>query len=321
MVCLWNRPVIGLAALLLAGVATVAEARKGGREWDRAMPCPTDAPVLVGSEGAASRFSALQSCGEVRVVPQATGRELADADDGDYTIRATPRDADGRLKQGFALADLGTELQSSAGDVHVSRERTESGTTVIRIAPVEEKQGGAAPAVLPTLAPTVTTIAATPAPAAPIVGEPLLELRPARTSRFDSDIAEVAKRQRVDPLLLHAVIKQESAYRPTVVSHAGAVGMMQIMPGTGRQLGVSPAYLTHPRTNVEAGARELRRLANKFGSDFKLVLAAYNAGEGAVRKYGNQIPPYAETQAYVRKVLSEYSRLCAENGIHFASGY
>jgi soluble lytic murein transglycosylase-like protein len=141
----------------------------------------------------------------------------------------------------------------------------------------------------------------------------ILSLRPATyTTPFDRTIQDVAQRHRVDPLLLHAVIKQESGYRQSVRSHAGAVGLMQIMPATGVSLGVATPDLVIPESNVDAGARLLKKLYYKYGGNFQLVLAAYNAGEGAVQKYGNRIPPYAETQNYVKRVLAHYDRLVTD---------
>jgi Transglycosylase SLT domain len=141
----------------------------------------------------------------------------------------------------------------------------------------------------------------------------ILSLRPATyTTPFDQTIQNVAQRHRVDPLLLHAVIKQESGYRQAVRSHAGAVGLMQIMPATGASLGVATPDLVIPESNVDAGARLLKKLYHKYNGNFQLVLAAYNAGEGAVQKYGNRIPPYNETQNYVRRVLAHYDRLVTD---------
>jgi soluble lytic murein transglycosylase-like protein len=141
----------------------------------------------------------------------------------------------------------------------------------------------------------------------------ILSLRPATyTTPFDRTIQEVAHRHRVDPLLLHAVIKQESGYRQAVRSHAGAIGLMQIMPATGASLGVATPDLVIPESNVDAGARLLKRLYYKYNGNFQLVLAAYNAGEGAVQKYGNRIPPYNETQNYVKRVLAHYDRLVTD---------
>ena len=171
-----------------------------------------------------------------------------------------------------------------------------SGAEVIR--PVVEPVGGYSP------------IAMTGGDAA------ILGLRPATATTYDGMIANAAIRHRVDPLMLHSVIRQESGYRPQAVSHAGARGLMQIMPATGVGLGVAnSAYLMDPATNIDAGARLLRRLWDKFGGRFDLVLAAYNAGEGAVRKYGFRVPPYRETQNYVAVVQATYRKLLAERGV------
>lgn len=143
----------------------------------------------------------------------------------------------------------------------------------------------------------------------------ILAMRPrSQKTQFDDLIAETAIRHKVDPLFLHAVIWQESRYRAFVVSHAGARGLMQIMPATGRSLGVSVPNLTSAPHNVDAGARLLRKLYYKYNGNFDLVLAAYNAGEGAVAKYGNRIPPYKETQNYVKSVMARYYKLVAEQG-------
>jgi soluble lytic murein transglycosylase-like protein len=143
-------------------------------------------------------------------------------------------------------------------------------------------------------------------------GDAILAMRPVSYSTpYDDMITRVAERHRIDPLLLHAVIKQESQYKERATSHAGARGLMQLMPGTARMLGVNGAAIAHPESNVDGGARLLRRLYTRY-NDFPLVLAAYNAGEGAVAKYGNQVPPYRETQDYVRKVMANYQQLAAE---------
>ena len=116
---------------------------------------------------------------------------------------------------------------------------------------------------------------------------------------FADLVDTVARRHGVDPDLVHAVIAVESGYRASAQSRAGAQGLMQLMPGTQRDFGVSDAFA--PRQNVDAGVAYLRRLTNEFGT--VLALAAYNAGPGAVRRY-NGIPPYDETRAYVRAVLA-----------------
>lgn len=124
--------------------------------------------------------------------------------------------------------------------------------------------------------------------------------------RFVPVIEKVAQKYQLDPRLLHAVIRAESAYDPNAVSPKGAVGLMQLMPETAARYGIHDRY--DPFKNVEAGARYLRDLLAAFG-DIRLAVAAYNAGEGAVRKYGNQIPPYLETREYVARVLKFYGNL------------
>jgi hypothetical protein len=114
---------------------------------------------------------------------------------------------------------------------------------------------------------------------------------------------------RVEAELIHAVIKQESGYNPRAVSPKGAQGLMQLMPETARRFGVGDVF--DPVANVQGGTKYLRWLLDTFQGNLELVLAAYNAGEGAVTQYGNKIPPFAETQVYVPKVLAHYYQLKA----------
>ena len=111
----------------------------------------------------------------------------------------------------------------------------------------------------------------------------------------------------LDPDLLIALVWVESRFCPGAVSHKGAVGLGQIMPDTGRAIGISPEWLSHPQWNLWGAAKHLRQLWDSF-RDWRLALAAYNAGGGAVRKWGG-IPPYPETQRYVRDVLWVYQWL------------
>lgn len=124
-------------------------------------------------------------------------------------------------------------------------------------------------------------------------------------SRYTNLIADAASRNQVDEKLVHAVIQAESAYNPSAVSRAGAVGLMQLMPDTARRFGVYNR--NDPAQNVNGGTRYLRELLDMF-NDVRLAVAAYNAGEGAVMKYNYSIPPYPETQNYVRQVLALYRR-------------
>ncbi|HET9646230.1 MAG TPA: lytic transglycosylase domain-containing protein [Burkholderiaceae bacterium] len=122
-------------------------------------------------------------------------------------------------------------------------------------------------------------------------------------------IRDAAKRYGVDARVVHAVMQVESAFDARARSPKGAVGLMQLMPATAARLGMSPnSNLFDPALNIDLGVRYLRLLGDMFGDRLDLMLAAYNAGEGAVVKYGMQVPPYPETQAYVRKILSLVNR-------------
>jgi soluble lytic murein transglycosylase-like protein len=123
--------------------------------------------------------------------------------------------------------------------------------------------------------------------------------------RFAQTIELAAKNNKLPSALLHAVITAESAYDPNAVSRAGAVGLMQLMPATAERYGVRDRK--DPRANVAGGTRYLKDLLGMFDNDLVLALAAYNAGENAVIKHGRQIPPYQETQTYVRRVLKFYN--------------
>jgi len=125
-------------------------------------------------------------------------------------------------------------------------------------------------------------------------------------------IQEAATQTNLEPALLHAVIQAESAYNPNAVSPKGAVGLMQLMPGTAKRYGVSDS--TDAAENIEGGARYLSDLLEMFSDDKQLAVAAYNAGEGAVIRYGYKIPPYKETKNYVKTVMSLYNTYQNELG-------
>lgn len=123
-------------------------------------------------------------------------------------------------------------------------------------------------------------------------------------SRLIPIINDAARANGVDPKLVHAVIRAESGYNANATSNKGAMGLMQLIPATAQRYGVNDSY--DPRQNIEGGTRYLRDLLKMFNGNMELALAGYNAGENAVVRAGNRIPPYAETQAYVPKVLHFY---------------
>jgi membrane-bound lytic murein transglycosylase B len=126
---------------------------------------------------------------------------------------------------------------------------------------------------------------------------------PATPADIDSAIEQAAARHNVDPNLVRAVVKVESNFNPNAVSRKGAMGLMQLMPSTARQLNVKNPF--DPEQNVDAGVRHLKQLLESYGGDIKLTLAAYNAGAGAVARSAG-VPHYTETQNYVRRITNLY---------------
>jgi len=122
------------------------------------------------------------------------------------------------------------------------------------------------------------------------------------SSAFDAQINAAAASNGIDPALLKGLVSQESGFNPSARSGAGAVGLTQLMPGTAASLGVTNPL--DPAQSLQGGAKYLREQLDRFGGDEQLALAAYNAGPGAVQKYGG-VPPYAETQNYVTSVMSK----------------
>ena len=273
-----------VAALLLTtmflGPVAPADARKRA---PIPPPCPLTATLRIADPASLAAIRSLDGCDDAQIV-------VAPADPSEYL---PPSDLRVAPQAPPAYRNLAA---AQAGDGGVAR-----------IAPAQPE---------PDMLDAVASSSATPvAPAINPVGfgaEAVLTMQPmSYRTQHDAMIARVAQRHRVDPLLLHAVIKQESRYREGATSRAGARGLMQLMPGTARMLGIPGQSIAHAESNVDGGARLLRKLYARY-RDFPLTLAAYNAGEGAVKKYGNRIPPYAETQNYVRVVMANYRQLVAE---------
>lgn len=132
-----------------------------------------------------------------------------------------------------------------------------------------------------------------------------------RITAYDPIIAAVARSFGTDVNLLRAIVHVESRFNPNAVSPKGAIGLMQVMPATAQRMGLADAErnLFEPEANLRTGTRYLRLLLNMFEGQPELAVAAYNAGEGAVMKYGREIPPYPETQAYVQNVMAIYRSL------------
>src|SRR5881392_9327 len=164
-----------------------------------------------------------------------------------------------------------------------------------------------APAATPAVRPFSGTLISETTPTSPAVSTEVsksLEGFSTGDAKVDSFIVESAARNGVDPLLLYSIMHRESSFRRMAVSPKGARGLMQLMPGTAARFGV--ANIFDPRQNIEGGARYVRFLLDTFDGDVRLALAGYNAGEGAVMKYGNRVPPYSETQEYVRLISERY---------------
>ena len=123
----------------------------------------------------------------------------------------------------------------------------------------------------------------------------------------DAYIVDSSRKWGVDPLLIYSQMHQESTFKPRAVSNKGASGLMQLMPATARRLGVDNIF--DPKQNIDGGIKYMRLLLDMFGGDVNLALAGYNAGEGAVIKYGNTIPPYSETREYVRRITARYASI------------
>lgn len=148
------------------------------------------------------------------------------------------------------------------------------------------------------------TLSARPTSAVPMSASASLDGFTTGDPKVDSYIADSSARHGVDPVLIYSIMHRESAFKKMAISYKGARGLMQLMPATAARFGVRNIF--DPAQNIEAGTRYMRWLLNRFGGDVGLALAGYNAGEGAVDKYRG-VPPYRETQEYVKRISERYA--------------
>ncbi len=168
--------------------------------------------------------------------------------------------------------------------------------------PAKPKKQSQPPSSAASSASGRTTISAEPAV---VLGKGSSQSGKTNLGDLDRIVHEASVRHSVDPALVRAVIETESSWNPSAVSRRGAVGLMQLVPGTAKRMGVDD--VTNPEHNVDGGVRYLRTLLDRYNGNLDLALAAYNAGEGAVDRHGG-IPPYRETRHYVQKVTEAYYR-------------
>jgi len=169
--------------------------------------------------------------------------------------------------------------------------------TRVSVTPVATRTGTGSPFEVPAALRAASVPVAVPAPKVVLTSPP---------PSVETVIDEAAKRHDVDPELVKAMVRVESNFNPRAVSNKGAMGLMQLIPGTARRFGVGNVF--NPVENIDGGVRYLKYLLGLFEGDVKLSLAAYNAGEHAVERHGG-VPPYRETQNYVKKIADVYSML------------
>jgi soluble lytic murein transglycosylase-like protein len=191
-----------------------------------------------------------------------------------------------------------------AGDTPARPQRI---TSVVR---TDARTGKLVRSIVVTPRPATGRVAAGTVNAPRVVAPAVPKSQPAAPKAIDEAVDQIAARQSLAPELIHSVIKVESNYNPFAVSSKGALGLMQLIPATARRFGVSDVF--DPVENIEGGAKYLRYLLDLYNGNYALALAAYNAGENAVAKYGT-VPPYRETQNYVLSVAAQLQKAKAES--------
>jgi soluble lytic murein transglycosylase-like protein len=201
------------------------------------------------------------------------------------------------LRNGFSIRferkeQKGNSVRLYTGTGFVDIASDQIASFEVEETPVSEPQPAAQPAIQPPLQPVATVTQ----PAAPATTMQIVDI--------DQVVREASTRNRIDPDFVSSVIKAESDFKVRAVSKKGAQGLMQLMPGTAAQLGVTDPF--DPKANIEAGTAHLGALLDLYHDDPIKALAAYNAGAHRVKQY-NGVPPYAETRAYVRKIVHDYN--------------
>lgn len=302
------RVIVIAASMAVAAATPLAAKEREPEPIESPGDCPIDAPVRVASVDSLRHFEGLIAhCPETMMIEAPAFRDTRPK--ADVRLLETELERGGNLEQPLGRPSNSITVASASAGAAPPRSsdgRRGAQANFVAIAPPAS-----------AFAPSSAVIADHSATDGQADVEAILALRPqSYATGFDEKIASAARVHRVDPLLLHAVIKQESGYRQRAVSPAGARGLMQVMPATGRSLGVAdPQSLFDADVNIAAGAKLLSSLWQRFDGDVDLVLAAYNAGEGAVMKYGRAVPPYRETRDYVAKVKANYRSLASESGI------
>jgi soluble lytic murein transglycosylase-like protein len=200
----------------------------------------------------------------------------------------------------------GVRIQQPAPAVRPRRALKLTARTVPAASPANQTAASSASQLALTSTAPLRSYApsAAPAPSLPMAVGSALDGFSTGDASVDRFIVESGTRNGVDPVLLYSIMHRESSFKRNALSPKGARGLMQLMPGTAARFGVRNIF--DPQQNIEGGARYVRLLLDMFDGDVRLALAGYNAGEGAVLKYGRRVPPYAETQEYVRRISERY---------------
>ncbi len=248
--------------------------------------------AIAGTVNAPDLLAASQRVAQLRALLTEAGRGAPTASFAAALAAAGSPGQSATPVQSGTPGQTGTPASAAAGGLATTAMGASTTSPYASLSPVPGTLGStlsAAGTVTPSNYPTGSPVTPTAA-----------QTTSGGSSQYDSLISQAAARYGLDPAVLHGLIQQESGFNANSRSSAGAAGLTQLMPGTAASLGVSDPL--DPAQSIEGGARYLSQMMSQFGGNVTDALAAYNAGPGAVKQYGG-VPPYAETQAYVNKVL------------------